>query len=197
MRTRSIVFIVLLVPVFAAVAPRLAPAQDAVARTSTDSRGKPIAFPLGASFADEIVSFTVGTPPPRDSRWADPRTVLGPLDHEPERVDPRSPANVVLGCGGDVVARFTDNTLIDIASVAAPGQAFRFVRVAGAPGPARACVDGPRVRRHASRGPQRQRRGPAAESARRNRREPQSLNTGTHRAGATRPAAMALEVEHI
>lgn len=116
MRTRSLVCCLLPIAVLAAVAPRPASAQDAVARTYTDSRGKTIAFPLGeASFADEVVSFTAGTPPPRDSRWAQPRTVLGPPDVNPKRVDPRSPANVVLGCAGTLVVRFTDNTLIDVA----------------------------------------------------------------------------------
>lgn len=86
-----------------------------VSRTYTDARGKPIAFPLGdASFADEIVSFTVGAPPPRDGRWAEPRTVLGPPDYNPKRVDPRSPAAVVLGCGGAIVVQFADNVLIDV-----------------------------------------------------------------------------------
>jgi outer membrane protein OmpA-like peptidoglycan-associated protein len=115
LRTRPLV-VALLLTVLAAVAPRPASAQDAVARTYTDSRGQAIEFPLGdASFADEIVSFIVGTPPPRDGRWAEPRTVLGPPDYNPKRVDPRTPFNVVLGCGGALIVRFADNTLIDVA----------------------------------------------------------------------------------
>jgi OmpA-OmpF porin, OOP family len=87
-----------------------------MSRTYTDSRGKAIAFPLGdASFADEVVSFEVGTPPPRDRRWAAPATVLGPPDYNPKRVDPAKPANVVLGCGGTLTVRFTDNVLHDVA----------------------------------------------------------------------------------
>ena len=89
-------------------------AQD-LARTYTDSRGRSVQFPLGdASFADEVVSFAVGTPPPRDPRWGDPATTLGPPDYNPKRVDPRQPANVVLGCAGTLVVRFTDNVLVDV-----------------------------------------------------------------------------------
>jgi outer membrane protein OmpA-like peptidoglycan-associated protein len=89
-------------------------AQD-MSRTYTDSRGKAIVFPLGdASFADEVVSFEVGKPPPRDSRWAKPDTALGPPDYNPKRVDPSKPANVVLGCAGTLTVRFTDNVLHDV-----------------------------------------------------------------------------------
>jgi OOP family OmpA-OmpF porin len=92
----------------------VATAQDA-SRTYTDSRGKKIVFPLGdASFADEVVSFTVGTPPPRDSRWGNPKPTLGPPDYNPRRVDPNVPANTVLGCGGTLVVRFVDNVLLDV-----------------------------------------------------------------------------------
>jgi outer membrane protein OmpA-like peptidoglycan-associated protein len=92
----------------------LAEAQDA-SKTYTDSRGRQVVFPLGeASFADEVVSFAVGTPPPRDPRWADPRTALGPPDFNPKRVDPRHPADVVLGCGGALIVRFADNVLVDV-----------------------------------------------------------------------------------
>ena len=89
-------------------------AQD-LSKTYTDSRGKPIVFRLGdASFADEVLSFTVGTPPPRDPRWGDAKTVVGPPDYNPKRVDPRAPANVVLGCGGVLTMRFSDNVLVDV-----------------------------------------------------------------------------------
>jgi outer membrane protein OmpA-like peptidoglycan-associated protein len=91
-----------------------AAAQD-LSKTYTDSRGRTIVFRLGdASFADEVVSFTVGTPPPRDSRWAEPRTVLGPPDYNPRRADPTAPANLVMGCAGALTVRFTDNVLVDV-----------------------------------------------------------------------------------
>ncbi len=89
-------------------------AQD-LSRTYADSRGRPIVFPLGdASFADEVVSFTVGNPPPRDPRWGDPKTTLGPPDYNPKRVDPKAPANVVLGCAGVLTVRFSNNVLVDV-----------------------------------------------------------------------------------
>jgi OmpA-OmpF porin, OOP family len=98
--------------VLGAVGP--AAAQE-MGRTYTDSRGKAIVFPLGdASFADEVVSFEVGTPPPRDRRWARPDTTLGPPDYNPKRVDPSKPADVVLGCAGTLTVRFTDNVLHDV-----------------------------------------------------------------------------------
>jgi OmpA-OmpF porin, OOP family len=101
--------------VAATVGSGVASAQG-VSRTYTDSRGRAIVFPLGdASFADEVVSFAVGTPPPRDARWGDPKTAVGPPDYDPKRVDPRSPADVVLGCGGSLVVRFADNVLVDVA----------------------------------------------------------------------------------
>lgn len=91
-------------------------AAQGVSRTYTDSRGRAVVFPLGtSSFADEIVSFEVGAPPPRDARWGDPTTVVGPPDYDRKRVDPRNPANVVLGCGGSLVVRFADNVLVDVA----------------------------------------------------------------------------------
>jgi len=104
----------------AAMAASLLAPPDSLAagaeRTYADSRGRPIVFPLGdASFADEVVDFQVGTPPPRDPRWADPRTTLGPPDFDPKRVNPAHPRDVVLGCGGTLVVRFTDNALVDTA----------------------------------------------------------------------------------
>jgi outer membrane protein OmpA-like peptidoglycan-associated protein len=91
-----------------------AAAQDA-SKTYTDSRGRQIVFRLGdASFADEVVSFTVGTPAPRDIRWAAPMSSLGPPDYNPRRLDPTAPSNVVVGCAGTLTVRFTDNVLVDV-----------------------------------------------------------------------------------
>lgn len=101
--------------VAATVGSGVALAQGA-SKTYTDSRGKAVVFPLGdASFADEVVSFVIGTPPPRDPRWGDPNTVVGPPDFNPKVVDPRNPADVVLGCAGSLVVRFADNVLVDVA----------------------------------------------------------------------------------
>jgi OmpA-OmpF porin, OOP family len=87
-------------------------AQD-MSRTYKDSRGKAIVFPLGdASFADEVVSFAVGTPPPRDKRFTTPETALGPPDYNPKRTLP--PTGVALGCAGTLTVRFTDNVLHDV-----------------------------------------------------------------------------------
>lgn len=86
-----------------------------MARTYTDSRGRAIAFPLGdASFADEVVSFELGKPAPRDSRHVRPEAALGPPDYDPKARVPAFP-NLGMGCGGTLTLRFTDNVLHDIA----------------------------------------------------------------------------------
>ena len=91
-----------------------ADAQD-MSRTYTDTRGKAIVFPLGdASFADEVVSFAIGTPPPRDRSVTDPAKTLGPPDYNPKRPT-RPPTTLTLGCAGTLVVRFTDNVLHDVA----------------------------------------------------------------------------------
>jgi outer membrane protein OmpA-like peptidoglycan-associated protein len=91
-----------------------AAAQDQ-SKTYTDSRGRQIVFRLGdASFADEVADFGVGTPPPRDVRWAEPKSALGPPDYNPRRLDPTAPSNVVMGCAGTLIVRFTDNVLVDV-----------------------------------------------------------------------------------
>lgn len=90
--------------------------SEGTSTTYTDSRGRAIVFPLGdTSFADEVTSFTLGMPAPRDKRWADPGTTLGPPDYNPKRIDPANPQDVVLGCGGVLVVRFADNAVVDVA----------------------------------------------------------------------------------
>jgi outer membrane protein OmpA-like peptidoglycan-associated protein len=72
-------------------------------------------FPLGdASFADEVVSFTVGKPAPRDPRWTDAKSAVGIPNQDPRRADPKNANTVILGCGGTLVMRFTDNVLVDV-----------------------------------------------------------------------------------
>lgn len=90
-----------------------ADAQD-MSRTYTDSRRKAVAFPLGdASFADEVVSFDIGKPPPRSPLSANAATALGPPDYNPKTAVTK-PAAVALGCGGTLTVRFTDNVLHDV-----------------------------------------------------------------------------------
>jgi OOP family OmpA-OmpF porin len=87
-------------------------AQD-MGRTYTDSRGKAVVFPLGdASFADEIVSFDIGKPGPRNARFARPENGLGPPDFNQK--NPTAPTSVVLGCAGTLTVQFTDNVLHDV-----------------------------------------------------------------------------------
>ncbi len=104
------------VVIVAAVGSGVAAGQD-VSRTYTDSRGRQVVFPLGdASFADEIVSFDVGKPPPSNPIYRNPKSVVGPPDYNPKaKVDPANPPNVGMGCAGSLVVRFTDNALVDVA----------------------------------------------------------------------------------
>ena len=96
-----------------ALLPAGAAAQDG-AKTYTDSRRKAIVFPAGdASFADEVESYAVGKPAPRDPRWTAPTTTLGPPDWNP-KTSLKVPASVSLGCGGTLVVRFVDNALVDV-----------------------------------------------------------------------------------
>jgi len=96
-----------------AVSATDAPAQDG-ATTYVDSRRKAIVFPAGAvSFADEVVAYTVGAPAPRDARFAEPKTTLGPPDYD-ARTNLKEPHTLSLGCGGSLVVRFVDNALVDV-----------------------------------------------------------------------------------
>src|ERR1044071_10359411 len=90
-----------------AAAPLLAQGVD-----YTDYRHHTVHFPLGdRSFADEVVSYTMGNPGPKPENARDPQAALGPPDY----VDKTKSGEVTLGCGGSLVVRFTDNPLIDVA----------------------------------------------------------------------------------
>lgn len=80
----------------------------------TDSRGKAIYFPMGnLSFADEVVEFLPGAPPP-PKRWDDARLALGPPDFVSNAADERNPSCLTLGGGGRLTVRFRDNYLVDV-----------------------------------------------------------------------------------
>ncbi len=90
----------------AAPVPVVAPARPL---TTKDSRGQEVRFPHGdLSFADEVISYGAGTPPPRDA--PDPNQALGAPDYRSD-----STAMVTLGRGGTLVVRFVDNVLVDVA----------------------------------------------------------------------------------
>ena len=74
-----------------------------------DGHGGEVFFPLGdISFADEVVSFTSGEPKAQAEKDRIPEEALGIPDYVED-------ANyLTLGCGGVLVVRFTDNSLIDI-----------------------------------------------------------------------------------
>ena len=73
-------------------------------------KGKVVHFPLGdLSFADEVVSFEMGSPGPVDEA-RDPHAALGP----PNRRRTGDGNEVTLGCGGVLTLRFVDNALVDV-----------------------------------------------------------------------------------
>lgn len=79
-------------------------------RTYADGHGGRIFFPFGdISFADEVVSFTVGNPAPIKAA-GNPSQVLNIPDYD-EKGDKNY---TTLGFGGELVVKFTDNILYDI-----------------------------------------------------------------------------------
>lgn len=83
---------------------------EGTGKSYPDGHGGEVFFPRGdESFADEVVTFAVGDPGP-DETDADPQQVLGIPDYAPDQG-----GSVTLGCAGELVLRFTDNRLIDIA----------------------------------------------------------------------------------
>ncbi len=101
--------------IFACLASLLALGLAAGAQTRSgkeypDGHGGSVYFPMGdVSFADEVVSFAVGSPHAgeRDSR---PEAALGIPNY-----DESAPGTyVTLGCGGELTLRFVDNSLVDV-----------------------------------------------------------------------------------
>jgi OmpA-OmpF porin, OOP family len=76
-----------------------------------DSRGHTVHFPLGdRSFADEVVRYDIGNPPPKPANARDPQKALGPPNYQAKGHE----GFVTLGCGGSLTLRFTDNALVNV-----------------------------------------------------------------------------------
>jgi flagellar motor protein MotB len=97
--------------IFLLVPIRLSAAQEpATARSYPDGRGGEIRLRLGdLSFADEVSSFRRGDPAAADQHSV-PEEALGSPDYD-TAIDDRY---LTLGCGGELVVRFTDNALGDV-----------------------------------------------------------------------------------
>lgn len=75
-----------------------------------DGHGGEVFFPMGdQSFADEVVSFAAGEPDGGEAS-ARPTAILG----TPDFAEVGDPGFITLGCAGELVVAFTDNSLIDI-----------------------------------------------------------------------------------
>lgn len=76
----------------------------------SDGHGGKVILPLGdISFADKVVSFTIGNPAPI-AQNANPDSVIGPPDFNEEYAY----GFLSLGGGGELVVEFTDNALVNI-----------------------------------------------------------------------------------
>lgn len=80
-----------------------------IGRTYPDGHGKRVFFPFGdISFADEVVSFKVGSPGP--IKGFGPKNALGTPDYN-AKADKNF---ATLGYGGELIVKFTNNILYDI-----------------------------------------------------------------------------------
>ena len=84
--------------------------QVHTAKSYLDGRGGKIQLPLGdLSFADEVVAFRKGEPSAANEHSI-PEEALASPDYDPSIDD----KYLTLGCGGELVVRFTDNALGDV-----------------------------------------------------------------------------------
>ncbi len=75
-----------------------------------DGHGGKVYFPLGdISFADEVISFKKGNPSASE-KDSNPKEALGIPNYD----DDKDKNYVTLGCGGTLILRFGDNTLVDV-----------------------------------------------------------------------------------
>lgn len=82
-----------------------AAAQDRESKTYRDAQGRDVHFPMGAlSFADTVVSFSMGRPAPQSQPARRQSNALG----EPVN------SSLSLGCGGRLTLSFDDNALVDV-----------------------------------------------------------------------------------
>lgn len=85
-------------------------AQTRTGKTYKISRYDYIYLPLGKiSFADSIVSFKIGNPPPKE-QYRDSQQCL----HEPNYVNYKNPKFLSLGCNGILVVYFSDNGFMNL-----------------------------------------------------------------------------------
>src|SRR5690606_6897331 len=80
-------------------------AQKETGKLYKIDRYESIYLPLGKiSFADKLIEYNVGIPPPIQ-KYRDSLQCL----HEPDYKNYQTPNFVSLGCGGSLIVEFTDN----------------------------------------------------------------------------------------
>jgi OmpA-OmpF porin, OOP family len=76
-----------------------------------DYYGNHVRFPMGdISFADEVISFTPGTPPAKGEKYNKADNALGAPNFDSKTDD----GYVTLGCGGSITLHFVDNAVVDV-----------------------------------------------------------------------------------
>lgn len=85
-------------------------AQQATGKNYRIDRYEKIYLPMGSiSFADRLVEFNVGHPPP-NKKYRDSIQCL----HEPDYTNYHTPNFVSLGCGGTLIVEFSDNGFMNL-----------------------------------------------------------------------------------
>ncbi len=85
-------------------------AQKETGKLYKIDRYESIYLPLGKiSFADKLIEYNVGTPPPIQ-KYRDSLQCL----HEPDYKNYQTPNFVSLGCGGSLIVEFTDNGFMNL-----------------------------------------------------------------------------------
>lgn len=99
-----------ILPLFFFISGLTVSAQKTTGKFYPDGHGGKVYVPLGdIAFADEVVSYTMGTPAPK-KRFCDSTRSIGP----PDFYEPLLMNFVSLGCGGSIVLKFKDNVVTDV-----------------------------------------------------------------------------------
>jgi len=83
----------------------------------SDTKGTKVFIPCGKlAFVDQVVSFNLGSPVPKERRALSPNSALGEPDFVSDDADLKLPVftYTTLGCGGSITLEFTKVRLVDV-----------------------------------------------------------------------------------